>query len=250
VDANYCFDYNTTNNREKYSQKSPQFDKIHISYQSDLPISIIMSESTHIEGIFIEIGYNDSVFNPLSFSFDPSGLFTDHYESMSNIYSKNGTIKAIIWATGQPQLISGLLGEITFNWENENAGGEIWLEKFTVNDQYAEGIITLSGYENEGNSDGLNIINEFYPEKLSLKQNYPNPFNPETSIYWTMPNSGSVQLEIYNLRGQLVDVLFSGYKTLGTHEIKWNALGYSSGIYFYRLTINGSVLQKKMILLR
>ena len=83
-----------------------------------------------------------------------------------------------------------------------------------------------------------------------MNQNYPNPFNPETSIYWTMPNSGSVQLEIYNLRGQLVYVLFSGYKTLGTHEIKWNALGYSSGIYFYRLTIGETVLQKKMILLR
>ena len=76
---------------------------------------------------------------------------------------------------------------------------------------------------------------------------YPNP---KTHIFWTMPSSGSVSIEIYNLKGQLIDVLYNGYKKLGNHQIMWNASNYASGIYFYRLTFNETVLQKNMILLK
>mgnify|MGYP001327631617 CR=1 FL=1 len=181
---------------------------------------------------------------------DSMQSYIDSYESISNLYSNNGTIKTTIWATSEPQLISGLIGEVSFSWYDENDGGEIWLENFIINDAYASGGITLSGYDNGEISDGLNIINELLPEKLSLKQNFPNPFNPSTHIYWSMPGSGSVSIEIYNLKGQLIDVLYNGYKKLGNHEVIWNASAYSSGIYFYRLTLNETVLQKKMILLR
>ena len=65
-----------------------------------------------------------------------------------------------------------------------------------------------------------------------------------------MPGSGKASIEIYNLKGQFIDILFDGYKEPGSHEIIWNASAYPSGIYFYRLTIDETVLQKKMILLR
>ena len=88
------------------------------------------------------------------------------------------------------------------------------------------------------------------PGQTALQQNYPNPFNPTTSIFWSMPNSEKVSIEIYNLQGRFIDTLFSDYKESGNHEIVWNATGYSSGIYFYRLKIGKIVLQKKMILLQ
>jgi len=247
VDGNYCIEQ-TVINRNKDRDK--QFEKIAIHHQSDLSISIVVSEPIYIKGVFLEIGYDDEIFNPISLSFDPSSILSDSYESISNLYSNNGTIKATIWATSEPQLISGLIGEVSFSWDDENDGGEIWLENFIINDSYASGGITLSGYDNGEISDGLNIINELLPEKLSLKQNFPNPFNPSTHIYFAMPGSGSVSIEIYNLKGQLIDVLYNGYKKLGNHEVIWNASAYSSCIYFYRLTLNETVLQKKMILLR
>ena len=127
---------------------------------------------------------------------------------------------------------------------------QIWLENNIINDTVDNGGITLSGYDSGVISDGLNIINELYPAEISLQQNYPNPFNPKTNISWTMPSAGSVSIEIYNLKGQLIDVLYNGFNKPGNHEIIWNASHYSSGIYFYRLTFNETVLQKNMILLR
>lgn len=67
---------------------------------------------------------------------------------------------------------------------------------------------------------------------------------------WDMSNSGYVSIEIYNLNGQLVDLLLNENLVSGYHQVAWNALGYPSGIYFYRLTFNEVILQKKMILLR
>ena len=172
------------------------------------------------------------------------------FKSISNLYSHDGTIKAVIWSSYEPQLINGLIGEVSFIWEDENIGGQIWLENIIINDTVDNGGITLSGYDSGVISDGLNIINELYPAEISLQQNYPNPFNPKTNISWTMSSAGSVSIEIYNLKGQLIDVLYNGFNKPGNHEIMWNASNYSSGIYFYRLTSNETVFQKNMILLR
>ena len=198
----------------------------------------------------IEIGYENEFITPLSFNFDPENLFSDNYESLSNLFSNEGLIKTVIWAKNESQLISGLIGEVSFIWEDENIGGKIWLGDVFINDAYARNELKLTDIDDAYTSDGLNIINRLHPIVLSLKQNYPNPFNPTTSIFWSMPNAGKVSIEIYNLQGRFIDTLFSDYKESGNHEIVWNAAGYSSGIYFYRLKVGKTMLQKKMILLQ
>jgi hypothetical protein len=65
-----------------------------------------------------------------------------------------------------------------------------------------------------------------------------------------MPSSGMVSLEVYNLQGQLVELLFNGQLEAGIHEQIWDAAAYSSGIYLYRMTINKKTLQKVMLLLK
>ena len=68
----------------------------------------------------------------------------------------------------------------------------------------------------------------------------PNPFNPETSINYTVRNSGNVSIRIYSLQGRLVRTLFEGYSTAGDNEVRWNGRDnngntVSSGLYFVKV---------------
>ncbi|MBN2830203.1 MAG: T9SS type A sorting domain-containing protein [Candidatus Cloacimonetes bacterium] len=85
----------------------------------------------------------------------------------------------------------------------------------------------------------------------SLSNNYPNPFNPLTNISFSITEPGQVLLEVYNLKGQWVDTLVNSHKTANTYNVSWNADTATSGVYFYRLSLNDRVIDtKKMILLK
>ncbi len=86
--------------------------------------------------------------------------------------------------------------------------------------------------------------------ELALFQNYPNPFNPETSISFDLVENSSVKLSVYNPVGQLVATLVEGSLNSGRHTVQFNAAGLPSGLYFYRLTVGETVMQKKMLLLK
>ena len=90
---------------------------------------------------------------------------------------------------------------------------------------------------------------------FELKQNFPNPFNPTTTIEYALEKPGFVSIDIYNIKGELVDNLYSGYRKEGTYREIWNGeskLGgkVSSGAYFYQISQEGSREAKKMILLK
>ncbi len=73
------------------------------------------------------------------------------------------------------------------------------------------------------------------PGVFSLSQNYPNPFNAQTTIRYSLPETGPVTLTIYNLLGQKVATLFDGVQTAGEHKVVWDANKMSSGEYIMRL---------------
>ncbi|MBD3168043.1 MAG: T9SS type A sorting domain-containing protein [candidate division Zixibacteria bacterium] len=86
-------------------------------------------------------------------------------------------------------------------------------------------------------------------EKLKLI-NYPNPFNAVTSIEYNIVQDGEVGLEIYNLLGQKVAVLFDGFKRSGDYRVSWDASGYSSGIYFMKLKNCAYSRTERVVLLK
>ncbi len=90
-----------------------------------------------------------------------------------------------------------------------------------------------------------NIIKSF-----KLYQNYPNPFNPSTSIRYSLPESSNIKIEIYNVLGIKIKTLVNRFKHSGNYKVKWNADGFASGIYFYRLQAGSYVKTKKMLLLK
>ena len=97
-----------------------------------------------------------------------------------------------------------------------------------------------------GVADGTTLL----PESVELLQNYPNPFNGQTVIRFRLPAAGLVKLEVYDILGSNIRVLVDERKNEGTHVVNWDAAGHASGCYFYRLSVDGSVVAKKALLLR
>jgi len=73
------------------------------------------------------------------------------------------------------------------------------------------------------------------PTEFALGQNYPNPFNPSTTIRFALPMETRVTLRVYDMLGREVALLVDGVREAGTYETTWNATGFASGIYLYRL---------------
>ena len=88
------------------------------------------------------------------------------------------------------------------------------------------------------------------PNGYSLSQNYPNPFNPATKIKFTLPIAQLVTLKVYDVLGKEVKELVNDYKNSGVYEISFNASDLSSGVYFYRLSVNGFSEAKKMLIIK
>ena len=83
---------------------------------------------------------------------------------------------------------------------------------------------------NEGKIIG-NAIKSF-----TLLQNYPNPFNPSTTIEYQIPKAGDVEVNIYNIAGQLIRTIESSFKIAGSYKVNWNSRNdfnqnVASGIY-------------------
>lgn len=92
-------------------------------------------------------------------------------------------------------------------------------------------------------------LNDF-PHQYRLYQNIPNPFNAITIISYQLPKMGIVQLEVYDLQGQLVETLINEQKAPGSYSVTWNADDVSSGLYFYKLSTGNQTIIKKMLLMK
>ncbi len=102
---------------------------------------------------------------------------------------------------------------------------------------------------------GLNSVSgvktvELTPSNFSLSQNYPNPFNPSTTIRFTIPKEEKVVVKVYNQLGQQVALLTNQAYQKGQHELKFDALNLSSGIYYYRIEAGDFIQTRKMVLLK
>ncbi len=86
------------------------------------------------------------------------------------------------------------------------------------------------------------------PVEFSLDQNYPNPFNPSTEIRYGVGQPGHVTIAVYDLLGREVGVLVDQRMDSGSHTLRFDGRGLSSGMYVYRMTAGGLTLVKKMLL--
>ncbi|TNE71545.1 T9SS type A sorting domain-containing protein [bacterium] len=90
--------------------------------------------------------------------------------------------------------------------------------------------------------------NRDLPTSFNLYQNYPNPFNPSTIVNFDMPKSGKVSIDVYDVLGRKVVSLLNEFRQAGTHEVRFDATGLSSGMYLIRMQSGGHVQVQKAIL--
>lgn len=85
--------------------------------------------------------------------------------------------------------------------------------------------------------------------RASTLQAAPNPFNPATTLRFSLPRAGRVQLDIIDLRGRRVQRLASEAMTAGNHEFTWNGVDTAgrpaaSGVYQALLRVDGALAQR------
>jgi len=124
-------------------------------------------------------------------------------------------------------------------------------------------------WEDERSSYGFSLY-DIYAQKINISElfaddhsipsytcslcNYPNPFNPTTTISFSIQELSKINLSIYNIKGQKVKTLVNNELTSGSHSIIWNGKNesgetVSSGLFFYKLNVNGKAEEVKKCLL-
>lgn len=88
------------------------------------------------------------------------------------------------------------------------------------------------------------------PKEYSLSQNYPNPFNPSTRISYSISKTGFVKISLYNILGKEILNMVNEQKQAGVYEFVLNSENLNTGVYYYKMDINGFSTTRKMLLLK
>ncbi len=115
--------------------------------------------------------------------------------------------------------------------------------------------VSLTGYIPEWQSNelffiDLNTTTVDIPAEFVLYPVFPNPFNSTTEIEFSLNNDGIVNVIVFNITGQEVARIFDGYLPAGSHNVHWNAVGISSGVYYIHLNQGNRVQTTKTVLLK
>lgn len=186
-------------------------------------------------------------------------LTTNGGESWSSVYNSGGSQLNSVsfadslngWVAGSDKIVK------TTN------GGSTWFEQpwqpyrdltaVHSTDQlhaWAVGDQLILKTKDGGGITSIPTLKNNLPNSPKLYQNYPNPFNPTTHIDFEIPKTSYTTLEIFNLIGKKVATLVDKKLHLGPYSVSWNALGYSSGLYFYTLNSGDFIVTKKLLLLK
>jgi phosphatidylserine/phosphatidylglycerophosphate/cardiolipin synthase-like enzyme len=181
--------------------------------------------------------------------------FADMWANTGNTLHDKYAIIDASYPSSHPTVITG-----SHNWssaaESYNDENTLIIDDIYIANQYMQDfkkryndlggvgtfvIPVITGVKSEG------LFNNF---NFKLYQNYPNPFNPVTTIRFEVPHSQNIELKIFDILGREVKTLFKGTAPAGIMAVDFNADGFSSGIYIYRIKADGFTASKKLMLLK
>lgn len=91
---------------------------------------------------------------------------------------------------------------------------------------------------------------EIPENELRLLPNYPNPFNEQTIINFKLPLTTNVKLELFNIRGQLIEEILSKTLNSGSHQVQITAGDLASGIYILKLQAGEQTRLRRILLIK
>jgi hypothetical protein len=187
---------------------------------------------------------------------DVNGNFATSKNYYSDIRKKINTNQSQIWKINLDKVNN--INPMNLSWEFNELNSEFDISlilngdvidmrsnnKIDINsDIEVESFYIILGKDPLASEIGL-------PTKFHLSQAYPNPFNPTTKIDLALNENGQAIIYIYNLVGQVVDMIHDGYIDAGYHQFIWNANKFSSGIYLLKVEQNQNSTTQKLILIK
>lgn len=179
---------------------------------------------------------------------------TERLEDMEVVSSaRNGEIKVLVYSmennyieagTGALVIIPVKEREIRSDIETK---ASLTLVDASFSDPYGRllpvgEVASVQGVQTSGEVD--------IPRVFKLEQSCPNPFTTRTTISFSIPKDAWVTLKVYNLTGQLVEILVDEPMSIGYHKVDWDARDVPSGLYFYRIQADEYTATKRMIIIR
>ncbi len=143
-------------------------------------------------------------------------------------------------------------------------GGQNWSSQSEIGTGYFQGLAFLnrnlgwisgaSGTIFHTSTGGTTWIEEppqrSIPQSFTMHPNYPNPFNSSTTISYSLPKSGNIDLKVFDLQGREVRSLYQGFQRAGNYKLNFEGKNLSSGTYFVRMKAGESVRTQKVVLLK
>jgi hypothetical protein len=216
----------------------PDFFQAGQSYDITVEISDDGQSRWGFEITPLDIG-TVTITDPTNTQFSSSGgnSYVKHTSTGTHAGTPNGPVSwSFSWTApvDPPSTVTFYAAGNGANNNGSNSGDYIYTATFTSN-------LMTSGVDDDPFAS--------LPAHISSR-NYPNPFNAVTTISCFLPSEGDTRLEIFNLRGQLIETLVDGRLTAGEYDVTWDAGGVPSGLYFYRLSVNEFSVSNKMTLLK
>jgi len=177
-----------------------------------------------------------------------------------------GTRDTIRWICGSPSP-ANVFAKVNYNYPNGD-----WATIISSTPNTGQYVWTVSGHPTQHarikvvsttNPDSLGVsfsdfsiissVNVESPNILPSELNltaYPNPFNSSTTISFSLPKSGNVELKVYDIQGRVVNTLMNGWQNVGEQRVRFDGKALQSGVYVYRLIDGNQKSVGKMMLVK
>ncbi|HUF09396.1 MAG TPA: T9SS type A sorting domain-containing protein, partial [Rhodothermales bacterium] len=204
-----------------------------------------VAESVHVESIvtgtenlnrgnkrgFADVTIHDNLGQPVGDA-TVSGTFSGSFnESGTGVTGADGTVRIKTTATAR--------GGVTVNFcVNTVTASLPYNAADNSSASYDCGSVSKAGLAAET------------PDGFALAQNFPNPFNPVTAINFSLPEGSHVVLKVYRVLGEEVATLVDGFADEGSHTVRFDASGLSTGLYIYTIRAGSYAASRRMSLLK